>query len=128
MDNRFGTPTPIPFRVVDTNIGLDVDVSVRCNGVYSYRIVDPILFYTNVCGNVASEFTKSEMESQLKAEFLTALQPAFAKISELQIRPSAIPGHVMELTEAMNEALSAKWQELRGLKVISVGMNQVTLP
>lgn len=127
-DNRFGTPTPIPFRVVDRNIGLDIDVSVRCNGLYSYQIENPILFYTNVCGNVAQEFTRGELDSQLKAEFLTALQPAFAKISELEIRPSALPGHVTELTEAMNEALTAKWQELRGLRIVSVGINQVTLP
>ena len=128
VDNKFGTATPIPFRVVDTNIGLDVDVSVRCNGIYSYRIADPILFYTNVCGNVASAYCRDEIDSQLKAEFLTALQPAFAKISELQIRPSAIPGHVQELADAMNEALTKKWSQLRGLEVVSVGVNQVTLP
>lgn len=128
VDNKFGTATPIPFRVVDTNIGLDVDVSVRCNGSYSYRIADPILFYTNVCGNVASEYRREEIDSQLKAEFLTALQPAFAKISELQIRPSAIPGHVLELADAMNEALTKKWSQLRGLEIVSVGVNQVTLP
>ena len=51
VDNKFGTPNPVPFRVVDANIGLDVDISVRCNGVYSYKIIDPLLFYTNVCGN-----------------------------------------------------------------------------
>lgn len=128
VDNKFGTATPIPFRVVDTNIGLDIDVSVRCNGIYSYRIADPILFYTNVCGNVASEYRREEIDSQLKTEFLTALQPAFAKISELQIRPSAIPGHVLELAGAMNEALTKKWSQLRGLEIVSVGVNQVTLP
>lgn len=37
IDNKFGTPNPIPFRVVDSKIGLDVDVSVRCSGVYSYK-------------------------------------------------------------------------------------------
>ena len=128
MDNRFGTPSPIPFRVVDRNIGLDIDVSVRCNGVYSYRITDPILFYTNVCGNVSEEYTREELDSQLKAEFLTALQPGFARISEMGIRPNAIPGHLMELTDAMDKILSEKWQGLRGLKIVSIGMNQVTLP
>lgn len=128
VDNKFGTATPIPFRVVDPNIGLDMDVSVRCNGIYSYRIADPILFYTNVCGNVASEYRREEIDSQLKTEFLTALQPAFAKISALQIRPSAIPGHVLELADAMNEALTKKWSQLRGLEIVSVGVNQVTLP
>ncbi|MCI7261786.1 MAG: SPFH domain-containing protein [Clostridiaceae bacterium] len=128
MDNKFGTPNPIPFRVVDRNIGLDIDVSVRCSGVYSYKITDPLLFYTNVCGNVTEEFDREEIESQLKTEFISALQPAFARISELQIRPSAIPGHAEELAEAMNEALTRKWSEQRGLSVVSIAMNPITLP
>ena len=98
VDNKFGTPNPIPFRVVDRNINLDIDVSVRCSGVYSYKIVDPILFYTNVCGNVSFEFTRDEIDSQLKTEFVSALQPAFAKISDLQIRPSSLPAHAEELS------------------------------
>lgn len=128
LDNKFGTANPIPFRVVDGNIGLDIDVSVRCNGVYSYKITDPLLFYTNVCGNVETEYTREEIDTQLKTEFISALQPAFAKISELEIRPNVIPGHVDELCEAMNEALTKKWSELRGLTVVSIAMNSVTLP
>ena len=128
VDNKFGTANPIPFRVVDRNIGLDIDVSVRCNGIYSYKIVDPLLFYTNVCGNVEMQYDREEIEGQLKTEFVSALQPAFAKISELQIRPSAIPGHVQELCDAMNEALTKKWIETRGLAVVSIAMNPVTLP
>ena len=127
MENKFGTANPIPFRVVDRNISLDIDTSVRCNGLYSYKIANPLLFYTNVCGNVEGEFRRSEIDAQLKTEFISALQPAFAKISELGIRPSAIPGHVEELSQAMNEALTAKWEQ-RGLVVSSVAMNPVTLP
>lgn len=128
IDNKFGTANPIPFRVVDRNIGLDIDVSVRCNGVYSYKMTDPLLFYTNVCGNVETEYTREEIDTQLKTEFISALQPAFAKISEMEIRPNAIPGHVEELCGAMNEALTKKWFELRGLTVVSIAMNSVTLP
>ena len=128
IDNKFGTPNPIPFRVVDRNIGLDIDVSVRCNGIYSYKIANPLLFYTNVCGNVESEYTKEEIDEQLKTEFISALQPAFAKISDMGIRPSALPGHVTELSDAMNEALTKKWGELRGLEVVSIAMNSITLP
>ena len=128
IDNRFGTPNPIPFRVVDRNIGLDIDVSVRCNGVYSYKIVDPLLFYTNVCGNVESDYTRDDIDSQLKTEFISALQPGFAKISELEVRPNALPGHVDELCAAMNESLNVKWKSLRGLEVVSIAMNPVTLP
>ncbi len=128
IDNKFGTPNPIPFRVVDSKIGLDVDVSVRCSGVYSYKIADPMLFYTNVCGNVEREYTRDELDSQLKTEFISALQPAFGKLSDLELRPNQIVSHNTELEEAMNTALSAKWGELRGLKVVSIALGSVTLP
>ena len=128
IDNKFGTPNPIPFRVVDSKIGLDVDVSVRCSGVYSYRIADPLLFYTNVCGNVEREYTRDELDSQLKTEFISALQPAFARLSDLELRPNQIVAHNTDLENAMNEALSAKWGELRGLKVVSIALGSVTLP
>ena len=127
-DNKFGTPNPVPFRVVDRNIGLDIDISVRCNGIFSYRIADPLLFYTNVCGNVESEYNRSEIDAQLKTVFLNALQPAFAKISEMGIRYSALPGHTMELSDAMNDVLTAKWTDLRGLAIVSVGINSITAP
>ena len=79
IDNKFGTANPFLFRVVDRNIGLDREVSVRCNGIYSYRITNPLLFYTNVCGNVESAYERTEIDNQLKTEFIGALQPAFAK-------------------------------------------------
>ena len=124
--NKYGTPAPVPFRVVDHNIGLDVDISVRCNGQYSYKITDPILFYKNVCANVTGTFTRDEIDGQLKSEFLTALQPAFARISALGIRYSALPGHTMELSDALNTVLSGKWSDLRGISVVSVGINSIT--
>ncbi len=128
IDNKFGTPNPVPFRVVDSRIGLDVDVSVRCSGVYSYKIADPLLFYTNVCGNIAQEYTRDMIDSQLKTEFISALQPAFAKMSDLEIRPNQMVAHTTELEGALNAALSAKWSELRGLAVVSVAIGSLTLP
>ena len=126
VGNKYGTPAPIPFRVVDNNIGLDMDVSIRCNGEYSYKIADPMLFYKNVCGNVSQDYTRDQLDSQLKSEFLAALQPAFARISALGIRYSALPGHTMELAQAMNEVLSGKWGATRGLAIVAVGVNSVT--
>lgn len=128
VDNKFGTPNPIPFRVVDSKIGLDVDVSVRCSGVYSYKITDPLLFYANVCGNVEQDYTRGELDSQLKTEFISALQPAFGRLSDLELRPNQIVSHNTELEEAMNAALSAKWGGLRGLQVVSIALGSVTLP
>ena len=126
MGNKYGTPAPVPFRVVDRNIGLDMDVSIRCNGEYSYRISDPLVFYKNVAGNVSTDFRRSQIDSALKADFLTALQPAFARISDMGIRYSSLPGHTLEIAEAMNQALSMKWGTQRGIRVVTVGVNSVT--
>ena len=125
IGNKYGTPSPVPFRVVDQRAGIDIDINIRCFGEYSYRICDPILFYTNVCGNVADEFARERLDGQLKTELLTALQPAFARISDMGIRYSALPGHTMEMADALNEVLSAKWRKLRGLEIVSFGVSSV---
>ncbi|MCR4656556.1 MAG: SPFH domain-containing protein [Lachnospiraceae bacterium] len=124
--NKYGTANPVPFRVVDRNIGLDVDISIRCHGEYSYHLMDPILFYTNVAGNVSEDYKRDMIDSQLKTELMTALQPAFAKISEMGIRYSALPGHTLELADALNDVLSQKWSGLRGIEVVSFGVDSVT--
>ena len=125
LDNKFGTATPIDFRVVDSRVGIDRDVRLRVNGTYSYRISDPILFYTNVCGNVSEDYKTENIAGQMKTELLTALQPAFAKISEMGIRYSALPGHTLELADALNEQLSSKWRDLRGMEIVSFGVSSV---
>ena len=126
LDNKYGTASPVPFRVVDQRAGIDMDVGIKCFGTYSYKITNPLLFYTNVCGNVSEDYKRSQLDSQLKTELLTALQPAFAKISELGIRYSALPGHAMELADALNQILTAKWRDLRGIEVVSCGVSSVT--
>ena len=126
LGNKYGTVNPVPFRVVDTNIGLDMDVSIKCHGEFSYHVIDPVLFYKNICGNVDGEFRKDRIESQLKSELLTALQPAFAKISEMGIRYSALPGHTTEIADALNEILSNKWREFYGIEISSFGVSSVT--
>ncbi len=123
--NKYGTPSPVPFRVVDEKIGLDVDIAIRCFGEYSVRISNPLLFYTNVCGNVIADYTIDRLESQMRTELLTALQPAFARISEMGVRYSAIPGHTAELADALNEELSGKWRDLRGIEIVSFGVSSV---
>ena len=125
IGNKYGTPSPVPFRVVDRNVGLDIDISIRCVGEYSYRITNPVLFYTNVCGNVEQDYQRSEIDSQLKTELLTALQPAFARISDMGIRYSALPGHTQEMADALNTVLSGKWRDLRGVEIVSLGVSSV---
>ena len=126
LDNKFGTREPVPFRVVDQNIGLDIDISIRCNGVFSYRLADPVVFYTNVCGNVAEEYRRDTLDTMLKPELLTHLGPAFAKISAAGIRYSALPGHNVEIRDALKSELTEEWLNQRGIEVVNVAINSAT--
>ncbi|MBO7702691.1 MAG: SPFH domain-containing protein, partial [Eggerthellaceae bacterium] len=128
IGNKYGTSSPIPFRIVDANLGLDMDTSVRMNGEYSYRLTDPLIFYKKVCGNVEEPYTRDRLDSQMKSELLTALQPALARISEMGVRYSAIPAHTAELAKLLNDELSEDWGAQRGIQVEKFGVNSITLP
>ena len=125
IGNKYGTAAPVPFRVVDQRAGIDTDISIRCFGEYSYKIVNPLLFYTNVCSNVTQSYSRTEIDSQLKSELLTSLQAAFARISEMGIRYSALPGHTEELSQVLKDILSEKWRDRRGIEIGTVGVNSV---
>ena len=127
LNNKFGTPSPIIFAVVNKRIGISRTVQVRCNGVYTYVISDPLLFYTRLCGNVESEFTREQIDDQLKAEFIDALQPAFGALAEQELRPAQIPAKAKELKAAMNEALKQEWIGNRGISVGKIALNPITL-
>ncbi len=125
IGNKYGTASPVPFRVVDNNIGLDMDIAIKCFGEYSYHIANPLLFYQSIAGNFTDIYTRDRLDSQLKSELLTALQPAFARISEMGIRYSALPGHTTEMATALNDVLSAQWRDLRGIEIVSFGVSSV---
>ena len=127
MGNKFGTPSPIIFEVMNKRIGFSRTVNVRCNGVYSYMITNPLLFYTKVCGNVEQAFTRDQIDAQMKTEFVSALQPAFGALAEMELRPAQLPAKVNELRQAMNEALQYEWVESRGITVAKIALNPITL-
>ena len=127
IGNKYGTANPVPFRVVYNNIGagLELEVSVKCFGEYSYKITNPMLFYKNVCSNVTDSYNRDRIDSQMRSEMMTALQPAFARISDMGIKYSSLPGHTTELAQCLNEELSAKWRDLRGIEMVSLGISSI---
>lgn len=127
MGNKFGTPTPIMFEVVNKRLNMSRTVNIRCNGIYTYRITDPLLFYTRVCGNVETEYTRGMIDGQLKGEFIDALQPAFGMLAEQELRPAQLPAKANELKEVMNETLRQEWIENRGLTIGKISLNPITL-
>ena len=129
MENRFGTATPIPFRVIfDKTTGSEVEISVKCNGEFTFRIVNPVVFYQKVAGNKADRFEKDELISIMKSEMMDALNPAFGKLSDLNIRYSELPSHTTEIKDALREALRTRWEENRGIAFDSLTINSVTIP
>jgi len=127
MGNKFGTPSPILFEVMNKRMGFSTTVNLRCNGVYSYIISDPLRFYTKIAGNVSDIFTRDILDDQLKAEFIDALQPAVGALAELELRPAQLPAKANELKKAMNEALQYEWAESRGISVEKIALNPITL-
>ena len=127
LDNKFGTPTPIIFEVINKRLNMSKTVNVRCNGTYTYRITNPLLFYTTLAGNVTSEYRREQLDAQLKADFIDALQPAFAELTELELRPAQIPAHTKELKTAINHAMQEDWTERRGITVESIALGPITL-
>ncbi len=127
MGNKFGTPNPIMFDVVNKDINMRRTVQVRCNGVYSYTITNPLIFYSRVCGNVESDYTRDRIDQQLKTEFIDALTPALASMSDLGLRPAQLPAKSVELKTAMNQALQNEWVDARGITVEKIALNPITL-
>ena len=88
-----------------------------------------MLFYAAIAGNVTDQFDiqGSELEGQMRSEFLTALQPAFGALAEQELRPAQLPAKAIELKKAMNDALQSTWIETRGISVAKIALNPITL-
>lgn len=132
LNNMYGTPSPIDFHLVSPRTGLELETSVKCNGEYSFRIVDPILFYTNVCANVTDSYSKtnegSNLISMMKGELLTKLPIALAKIAAQGVLPYEVSAHIDEITGYLKEELTEKWTQLRGIEMTSITVRVIVPP
>ena len=125
--NKYGTAAPIPYRIVDTNIGLDMDTAIRCHGEYAFKVVDPVLLYKEVAGNVSDVFETIELDKQMRPDLLTALQPAIGRLSGIGSRYSDIPNHTLELANELNSIMSSTWGERYGIEISSFAMSSITI-
>ena len=129
MGNKYGTATPIPFRVViNEQMGLKLSVDIRCNGEYTYKLTNPLLFYTNIAGNVSDSYEKTEWEDILRSSLLDALQPALASVAAQKIEYFELPGHTAEIRNALTEVLRPDWTETRGIELVKLTINSLSIP
>ncbi|MCL2230181.1 MAG: SPFH domain-containing protein [Treponema sp.] len=127
IGNKYGTPNPIPYLVVDPNINLRLTISLRANGEYSFKMINPALFYANVCGNVEDQYTRDKIDSQLKSEIITVLGPSLAKLGS-GMEYHEISFHTDKLADILNEALSNKWRDVRGIEIVNFGITCTASP
>ncbi len=125
IGNRYGTATPIDFHIVSPVSGLHMETVVKCNGEYTFKIVDPLLFYKNVCGNVKDEFNRTSEEGNnlmtfMKRELLSKLPSALAPIAAQGVLPYQLSGHTEEICAFLKQDLSEMWTQKRGLEVVSM--------
>lgn len=119
---KFGTPSPINYFDNFYN----AELFLRTHGTYSVKVVDPILFYSNVLPKNKDHVEISEINDQFLSEFLTALQTSINQMSVAGERISFIPSKSMELSQYMSTVLDEQWQTLRGMEVVSVGVSSIS--
>ena len=121
MDNKFGVGR-VPFRDGE----FDFTIKISAYGKYSYRITDPVAFFTNVIGNIDNEFNRSKIDGQLKAEVQSRLQPALGRISRLKVSYDQLPLLTEEIAEELNKQLMNDWVTKRGISIESFAISSVT--
>ncbi len=122
MDNKFGTTTPMVYDDPYYKTAL----YIRYFGQYSFRIVDPIVFFSSVAGSVKESYSRETLMNMCRDEFMTALDTALAKLSSDGIKFSQIPSKQREIAAYMSETLDNEWKARRGMDIVSVAIAKVT--
>ena len=118
VDQRWGTTQPVTIR--DKDFGA---VRLRAFGNYSYRVVDPKKFHTEISGT-RERYTVTELDGQLRGLMLQHISDAVAQ--------SGIPfldlaANQVEFAKALQEATQPAFDAL-GLKLEMVTLQNVSLP
>ena len=114
-NNKFGVGN-VAFR--DAELGFTV--YLKGYGVYCYKIEDPLLFFANAAADISDEYSVSDLDDELKAQFQQALQAATGNLSFSGITYNTITKHTKELTRSMDKMLEEKWKKTRGLTLLSI--------
>ncbi len=122
LDNKFGTQTPMPYDDPYYKTAL----YIRYFGQYTFRITDPIVFFSSLAGNVGDVYTSEDLKATATDEFMTALDSALARLSAEGIKFSQLPIKQREIAAYMSDTLDTEWRERRGIEIVSVALAKVT--
>ncbi len=122
LDNKFGTTTPMPYDDPYYKTAL----YIRYFGQYTFKITDPVVFFSSIAGNVADTYSADLLAETARDEFMTALDSALAALSRDGVKFSQLPTRQREIARYMSETLDTEWRERRGIEIVSVALSKVT--
>lgn len=126
MGVEFELSEGVPVRVVDENTGQDMDCSLVGNGIFSYRIVKPDVFYKNVSGN-RSMFSTYDLESQMKSEILKLMLDRIGKLTADGARAFQISELIPEICNSVISEMNEFLVENRGIAICSMALPHCSL-
>lgn len=135
MDNKFGTPAPIPFQDWShpipnqmTGSMSPLRVEVKCFGKYTFKISDPAVFMSRVAGT-AEEYRKDELCEQMRSEVIGAFQNVLNELgnSEHKTPVLELPSSTDEIKKVMDEKVFDQPIRDRGLNIVGFVVESVTL-
>ncbi len=129
FNNKFGTQQPIQFRfMVDEVTRQKKTFHVRCNGEFSFRIGDPIIFYKNVATNVEESYEKSKIFQFMRSSLVTALNPAFGSLARQGFHYSELTNANIEMAKEIKTLLEEEWMTKRGIEFSTINVQSTSLP
>ncbi len=123
---EFGSEEGIPFRIVDTERGLDIDCLLEVSGMYAFRVADPEKIYRQVIGNVEHVYRVSALISQMRSDVNSVLMAALGNVSK-NLRPGQLGSLIPEIEAAVTEKANETLRELRGIEIVSLAFSTFRL-
>lgn len=118
----FGTVNPINYFDNFYNS----ELFLRAHGYFSIRIVEPLKFYAEAIPRNADHVDISDIHQLYLSEFLNGLQTAINQMSVDNIRISHVTSQGVKLAKYLSDALDEDWKQLRGMEIVSVGIQSIS--
>jgi membrane protease subunit (stomatin/prohibitin family) len=135
MDNKFGTPAPIPYQDWShpipnqmTGSMSPLRVEVKCFGKYTFKISDPAVFMSRIAGT-SDEYRKDDICEQMRSEVISSFQNVLNELgnSNHKVPVLELPSSTDEIKATMDEKVFDQPIRDRGISIVTFNVESVTL-
>lgn len=120
LNNKFGFGN-VPYRDSEFNL----TISLQGFGSYAFHIVNPVVFYSNISGNVQEKYTKNILELQIRSELQDAILPALGEMAKSGLKYDELPSNTKALTNLLKEKTKELWRDTRGIEIVSLTFSTI---